>query len=439
MLKREVGIFGAMMMGLGSIIGTGVFVSIGIASGVTGPAVVFAIAAAAVVATFNGLSSAQLAASHPVSGGTYEYGYRWLRPSLGFTAGWLFLCAKSTSAATAALGFAGYTLHLMKLPLFWAVPLAMLTVGLMTILVLSGLRRSNFFNTIIVVITVVSLGCFVVLAIPAATRNAGENLQPLFAPATGRAWPTAFLESCALMFVAFTGYGRIATLGEEVINPRQTIPKAIVLTLVVSSLIYVAVGAFGIAAVGADVFADASRQQAAPLQIAAIRLGSPAIGKVVAVGAMTAMLGVLLNLILGLSRVALAMGRRNDLPSGLSKVNADGTSPYVAVIAVGVLIAALTSIGDVKTTWSLSAFTVLVYYAITNLSAIRLSPSERLYPKPIPWIGLVACLSLAFWVESRIWITALAIIAVGFVVRMASKQFSGQRIEDSEDSGSAAG
>src|SRR5690606_14412860 len=102
-LQREVGVFGAMMMGLGSIVGTGVFVSIGIAAGVTGPSVVLAIAVAALVATFNGLSSAQLAADHPVSGGTYEYGYRWLRPSLGFTAGWMFLCAKSASAATAAL------------------------------------------------------------------------------------------------------------------------------------------------------------------------------------------------------------------------------------------------------------------------------------------------------------------------------------------------
>ena len=111
MLKRELGIFGATLMGLGSIVGTGVFVSIGIAAEIAGPGVIVAVAIAALVAVCNGLNSAQLAANHPVSGGTYEYGYKYLNPWLGFTAGWIFLLAKTASAATAALGFAGYFLN----------------------------------------------------------------------------------------------------------------------------------------------------------------------------------------------------------------------------------------------------------------------------------------------------------------------------------------
>jgi APA family basic amino acid/polyamine antiporter len=113
-LRREVGVVGATMMGLGSIVGTGIFVSMGIAAGSAGPAVVLAIALSALIAVCNGLSSAQLAAAHPVSGGTYEYGYRWLHPSLGFLAGWMFVCAKTASAATAALGFSGYVLDLVE-------------------------------------------------------------------------------------------------------------------------------------------------------------------------------------------------------------------------------------------------------------------------------------------------------------------------------------
>ena len=112
-LRHDVGVFGATMMGIGSMVGTGIFVSIGIAAGVAGPAVLLAIALAAIVATCNALSSSQLAASMPVSGGTYEYGYAYLKPWLGFTAGWMLLCAKTASAATAALGFAGYLLQLV--------------------------------------------------------------------------------------------------------------------------------------------------------------------------------------------------------------------------------------------------------------------------------------------------------------------------------------
>ncbi|MBT5017400.1 MAG: amino acid permease, partial [Planctomicrobium sp.] len=167
----------------------------------------------------------------------------------------------------------------------------------------------------------------------------------------------------------------------------------------------------------------ATIEKVAPLQMIAANFGSPLVEKIVAIGAITAMLGVLLNLILGLSRVALAMGRRGDFPEIFGRINQAGTTPYVAVIAVGILIAGLALIGNVKTTWSFSAFTVLIYYALTNLSAIQLTDEERLYPKFIPWLGLIGCLSLAFWVEPRIWMIGLALIAFGLVIHLVmSKQ-----------------
>jgi APA family basic amino acid/polyamine antiporter len=145
---------------------------------------------------------------------------------------------------------------------------------------------------------------------------------------------------------------------------------------------------------------------------------------ILAVGAVTAMLGVLLNLILGLSRVLLSMGRRKDMPSIFAKLNRSGTTPYPAVIVIGIAIAVLVLIGNVKTTWSFSAFTVLVYYALTNLSAIRLSESERLYPRFIPWVGLISCLFLAFWVEQRIWMIGLGLIGLGLVWHFIAGQLS---------------
>ena len=417
-LKRELGVFGATMMGLGSIVGTGIFVSVGLAASITGPAVVLAIAAAAVVATCNALSSAQLAACHSVSGGTYEYGYTYLTPALGFTAGWMFLCAKSASAATAALGFGGYLLHAVGVPGHGAVLLAAVTATVaLTVVVLMGMRRSNWTNVAIVSITLAALAFFVVAGLPQAFEHGRDNLTPFFAGSEtgGRGPASAFLEGCALMFVAFTGYGRIATLGEEVKEPRRTIPKAIITTLVFSAALYITVALVAVAASGAGAMTGSSTKLAAPLEIIAAGFSMPGARWVLAIGAVTAMLGVLLNLILGLSRVLLAMGRRGDVPALFARLNASRSTPYAAVAAVGTAIACLALIGNVKTTWSFSAFTVLIYYALTNLAALRLSATDRLYSPLFAWGGLMACLFLAFWVEPRIWIAGLALIAAGLL------------------------
>ncbi len=413
-LNRHLGLWGAMMMGLGAMVGTGVFVSIGVAAGIAGPSVLPAILVAAGVAVCNALSSAQLAAAHPVSGGTYEYGYRYLHPTLGFTAGWMFLCAKSASAATAALGFGGYLLHVLGRSSPGAVTLLGTTVSiLVTLLVLSGLKRSNLANILIVASTLTALFIFIGFAGAAAIRQPGNPLVPFFPE--GENSVGAFLQACALMFVAYTGYGRIATMGEEVKNPRKTIPAAIIAVTAVSAVLYMAVGLAAIGAFGAVQLGEATRAQAAPLEIVLRSLGHPTAATIVALGAMTAMLGVLLNLILGLSRVALAMGRRGDLPSAFSKINRNGSTPTVAVIAVGGLVTALTVLGDVKLTWSFSAFTVLVYYAITNTAALRLADTERLYPRWISVLGIAACLFLAFWVEPAIWMAGLGLIAAGLL------------------------
>lgn len=420
-LKRELGVRDATLMGLGSIIGTGIFVSVGLAAGVAGPAVLIAIGIAALVATCNGLSSAQLAANHPVSGGTYEYGYRYLRPSLGFTAGWVFLLAKSASAATAALGFAGYLLSFLGIDSNrWLTATALLAVLVLTLVVLGGIRRSNMANTAIVSITLLALTVFVLAGLSSVERS---NFAPLF-PARGQDGLAGLLQATALMFVAYTGYGRIATLGEEVREPRRTIPRAIIVTLLVSMGLYVAVALVGIGAVGADALALAATQLAAPLEAAARTFDAPGVLALVTIGAITAMLGVLLNLILGLSRVLLAMGRRRDMPPAVARLDAQGTTPVVAVPVMGAVIAALVLVGNVRTTWSFSAFTVLVYYALTNLAALQLPAADRLYPRWLAWVGLLACLFLAFWVETRIWAVGLILIAAGLVWhRLAPRLF----------------
>jgi APA family basic amino acid/polyamine antiporter len=411
-LRREVGLPGAVLLGLGSIVGTGVFVSIGVAAGVAGPAVLAAIALAAVLATFNGLSSARLAATFPVSGGTYEYGHRTLTPTLGFVAGWTFLCAKTASAATAALGCVGYglaaagvapdALHPAARP-GGAVVIALCV----TALVAGGIRRSNRANAAIVTVTLLALGAFVVTGLPALFER---SLTPFVVPAAGRGAWAAVLEATALMFVAFTGYGRIATLGEEVRDPARTIPRAIVVTLVVSAALYLLVGAAYVGGGGAGV-------TSAPLAAVA---RSRAVVALLTVGALTAMVGVLLNLVLGLSRVVLAMARRGDAPRALSHIDPHG-SPRGAVLVVGGAIAALTLTGDVRLTWSFSAFTVLVYYAVTNLAALRLPAADLRLPRVVPALGLTGCLGLAFFVDVRVWAVGLAVVALGLALRAVAR------------------
>jgi len=422
-LTRELGTFGAVMMGLGSIVGTGVFVSIGIAAGIAGPAVIIAVAVGAMVATFNGLSSAQLAANHAVSGGTYEYGYEFLSPAFGFTAGWMYLIAKSASAATAALGFSGYLLGAIGVNMdVWLVPVAVLAVVVLTAVVYSGLRRSNITNIIVVSITLAALGLFVVAGSPTAFSDGLDGFANFFqAPETGGGW-RAVLYASALMFVAYTGYGRIATLGEEVRSPRTTIPRAIIVTLLVTMTLYIAVAVVGVGAIGADGLSEATANQAAPLEVAARAFDIPGVSQVVAFGAITAMLGVLLNLILGLSRVLLAMGRRADMPRIFARINTEGTTPGPAVLMMGAVIAGLALIGDVRVTWSFSAFTVLVYYAITNLAALYISADNRLFPAWVSVAGLVSCGSLAFFVEPLYWSVGLGLIAAGLLWHLLARR-----------------
>ena len=419
-MRRDVGLVGAVMMGLGSIVGTGVFVSIGVAAGVAGANVLIAIFLASLVAICNGLSSAQLAANHPVSGGTYEYGHRWLTPTIGFVAGWLFLCAKSASAATAALGLAGYIQSIAGIESkFWLVAIALFILILVTAVVLVGIRRTNFVNMLIVGVTLSALAIFVIFGFRVAIENAPETLSGQFTFTDNSL--QNLLYGTALMFVAYTGYGRIATLGEEVKEPRRTIPRAMIATLAISMFLYLAVGFVAVAIVGPEKLATATETSIAPLLYAANQVDFGFVGVILFIGAMTAMLGVLLNLLLGLSRVLLAMARRSDVPTALSKVNSHGV-PGRATIVIAIIIASLVLIGDVKLAWSFSAFTVLIYYAITNFAATRLPKTERLYPSFIAWGGLVGCLSLAIWITPVAAVAGTAVLGVGLAGRAILKK-----------------
>jgi APA family basic amino acid/polyamine antiporter len=377
-LKRELGLGGAIVTGLGSIVGTGAFVAIGIASSRWGDAVIWAIPIAALVAVFNGMSSAFLAGRFPVAGGTYEYGYQALNPWLGFAAGWLFLLAKTGSAATAALGVALYLG--VEGP---AVPLV--AVALITMLVLGGIRRTALINGVLVSLTVAAIAWFTWSGL---AGDGSVNIVGSTEPSQSLLAATAFL------FVAYSGYGRIATLGEEVREPARIIPRAVIVTLAIAAVLYMSIEIGGRAMAG--------ESWGAVLELGFLDM------PFVTFGAITAMLGVLLNLILGLSRVWLAMGRRGDMPAALGRL--DRQQPRNSVVLASIAVAGLTLIGDIGLAWSFSAMTVLLYYGITNLAALAVDRS-----RPTAWLGLGSCVFLSFFVPPTVWLAGAVLLVAGLL------------------------
>ncbi|HHT35516.1 MAG TPA: amino acid permease, partial [Bacteroidales bacterium] len=299
-LLRALTLKDAVGVGLGAIIGAGIFVVTGVAAGVSGPAFIVGLIIAGVIASFNGLSSAQLAAVYPHSGGTYEYGYQLLSPSFGFSAGWMFLISKLSAAGVVAIGFGSYFHQL--LPVASPMLLSVVAVILLTVVNLFGIKKAGVLNLVIVTFTLLSLLYLGFGGIPAVVKR---NFTP-FAPFG----ISGIAEAAALLFFAFTGYARIATLAEEVHHPEKTIPRAVVITIASAILLYAAVSVVAIGVVGAEQMAAST----SPLQVVANALTTTAVSSVVTIGASTAMLGVLLSQILGISRMMLAMGRRNDLP-----------------------------------------------------------------------------------------------------------------------------
>src|SRR5690554_1842117 len=402
-LLRNLSLKDAVGIGLGAIIGAGIFVVTGVAAGVSGPAFIIGLLIAGVVATFNALSSAQLASKYPQSGGTYEYGYILINPALGFSAGWMFLISKLSAAGVVAIGFGSY-FHQLILEVS-PITFSVMAVVLLTSANYYGVKKAGALNLIIVSVTVLSLFYLIYSGIPEVKS---ANFKP-FAPFG----LTGIAEAAALLFFAFTGYGRIATLAEEVANPKKTIPKAIIITIVSAILLYVAIAVVAIGVIGANAMASSK----SPLQVVADVLATPGISSVITIGASTAMLGVLLSQILGISRMMLAMGRRRDLPPVFQKIHHRYRVPHIGILITGIIILLLTLLGSFEFIVRAATFTILLYYSIANISALKQPKSDRLYGKVVPVLGLIGCLAMSVSLPLNVIISGVGLLLIGFVIR----------------------
>ncbi len=403
-LKRDLGLIDAVGVGLGAVIGAGIFVVTGVAAGQAGPAFLLGLLVAGFAATCNGLSSAQLAAVYPQAGGTYEYGYRLLNPWMGFAAGWMFLASKLAAGGVVALGFGTYLAALVP-----GVNPRIAGVVLVLVLMVAnllGIKKVGKLNLAIVGTTICTLLYFVFTGIPSFNI---ENLKP-FAP---ERWQ-GVAEASALLFFAFTGYARITTLGEEVHEPKKTIPRAVILTLVASVVLYAAVALIAVGAIGAEALGSTG----SPLGLAATSFKVPGVVWVIGLGGITAMLGVSLSQLLGISRMMYAMARKQDLPPFLQAVHPKFAVPHWGILLTGGIIILLTVFGTLQFVVAAASFTILLYYSIANISALKMQKADRLFPQWVPMAGLAMCLLLAASLKMETILAGLSLLAIGFVWRV---------------------
>jgi APA family basic amino acid/polyamine antiporter len=403
-LARRLGTGDAVIIGLGSMIGAGVFSAFSPAAAAAGTALLIGLALAAGVAYCNAVASAQLAAQYPTSGGTYVYGRERLGEWWGFLAGWGFVVGKTASCAAMALTFASYAIPGST----WAQRLAaVLAVAALTTANCRGITRTAGLTRLLVAGSLLAL----VVVVGAILVSGGTDSSNLSGSSPHGVY--GVLQSAGLLFFAFAGYARIATLGEEVRDPERTIPRAIPLALGITVVIYAAVGVTALLAAGPAALAATTT----PLATAAKAVGAAWSVPVVRVGAAIASLGALLALIAGIGRTSLAMARNGDLPRRLAAVDPVHRVPARAELAVGAVVCLLVLSTDLRGAIGFSSFGVLTYYAIANASAYTQPPDLRRWPRALNVVGVLGCATLVVTLPVTSVIAGAAVLAVGVAGR----------------------
>ena len=359
-------------------------------------------AIAAAVAWCNATSSAQLAAVHHESGGTYLYGRRQLGPGWGHLAGWGFVVGKTASCAAMALTVGAY---------LWPEHdrgVAVAAVAGITVVNLGGLNRTVAVTRVLLVVSLGALAAVVIAGWSSPTASF-DRLVPIDAGAFG------VVRSAGFLFFAFAGYARIATLGEEVRDPEVTIPRAIPLALGAVLVVYAIVVVTAIAVVPIDDLAATT----APLRLVAEAGRLDGLGALVRTGAGIAALGVLLNLIPGISR-------------WFARVDPARSLPLRAELTVAVVVIAMVVVIDLRSAIGISGVAVLTYYAITNAAALTLSPQHRRWPPMIAVLGLIGCGVLVAALPPGAILTGTIALAVGVAVRLAVTQRRAERAQSGD-------
>jgi APA family basic amino acid/polyamine antiporter len=404
-LARRLGVGDAVTIGLGSMIGAGVFAALGPAARVAGSGLLLGLVLAASVAFCNATSSAALAAVHPTSGGTYVYGRERLGPFWGYLAGWGFIVGKTASCAAVALTAGAYAAPSLQRPI------AVVTVVALTAVNYHGVHKTATLTRVIVAIVLAALALIVTGALLGGTASVDRFGSLTDAGLHG------ILQSGGVLFFAFAGYARIATLGEEVVDPARTIPRAIPRALGIVLVVYAAVALSALAAVGPAALAASDAPLATALRAGDLGALVPA----ARIGGTIAALGVLLSLIAGVSRTTFAMAADRELPGWLDAVHPVHHVPHRAELLVGVIVTALVLVTDLRHAIGFSSFCVLTYYGIANASAWTLPPEHRRWPRALSAAGVVGCATLAVTLPAASIVGGAVVLGVGSLARLVRR------------------
>ncbi|MDH5713046.1 MAG: amino acid permease [Candidatus Bathyarchaeota archaeon] len=409
-LKPTLGLFDATAINVGAIIGAGIFVVTGIAAGLAGPALLISMLIAAIISLFTALSFTELTAWLPREGSVYEFAYQLVSPFAGFLAGWMWMLSNTFGGAAVSLAFAYYLTSLF--PNLYANWVAAILCIAFTTLNFFGIRQSALLNNLLVVVKLLILAFFFVFGLGHINQ---ANFSP-FAPSE-----IGVLYGACYIFFAYGGFARAAVVAEEVKNAKRVIPRAILFSLVISTVFYILVGVVAVGLVGASKLSISN----SPLTEAISATGSPVAAYIVSSGGLIATASVLLTSILGVSRVAYAMARRKDLPQAFRKLHPKYNTPYYSVWIVGILMTLLVLFMDLTKVVAISTFAMLFYYSIANVSALRLKAKKKMYSSVVPALGTATCLALLVFIlftSPQAWIMGVAGLVAGTVCSLLNKR-----------------
>ncbi|RPI37891.1 MAG: amino acid permease [Methanoregulaceae archaeon] len=408
-LKREIGLFDATALGIGAIIGSGIFVVTGIVAGIAGPAMVFSIIIAGIIAVISAMSIAELGSYLPEEGGTYAYAQKLISPFAGFIAGWIWIFSNIFVGAAVSLGFAHYFVTLLP-----SIPVKVIAVAICLIFIIInylGLKGSVLFNNILVLAKILILLFFIAFGLGFIRPG---TFTPLMAEGS-----LGILSGAALIFFAYTGFARVTIMAEEVKDPEKTIPRSIYLALGISTAIYLLVSFVAVGLAGAPVLAHSG----SPLTDAIGMTGNSGAVLVISLGAMIATASVLLTTIMGISRIVFSMARSRDLPPLFGRIHPRFCTPHYSITITGACMIAALILADLALVVAVSTFAMLLYYLIANIAALRLPPEHRRYPLAVPVTGALSCAGLIVFLSPASWIIGCIGLVTGgvwFVLRRKS-------------------
>ena len=423
-LKRRISLFGVTVYGVGNVLGAGIYALIGEVVGITGNMSWLAFIIASVTGALTGLSYAELSSMYPKSAAEFVYTEEAFKIRvLSFLLGWIIIFSGILSAATVALGFAGYLANLIGIPsIILVVIFAIILIVILSLINFVGIRASTWTNIIFTLIEASGLILIIVIGIP-FLGTVNYFVLPL-----GGSFGAIF-SAVALIFFAYIGFEDIANIAEEVKEPTRNLPRAIIYSIIITTVLYCLTAISVVSILPFEEIASSS----APLSDVASEILGPVGGIIMSFIALFATANTVLIMMIVTSRMMYGMARDKALPEGLSKVSPKFRTPALAVLITMILTTIPLFLGDISIVANATVFGVLITFFLVNLSLIVLRKKKPDLERPfklkpnIRWVPIVAllgcivCFGLLFTFDLLTIIIQAIIVLCGIVVFYAMK------------------